>query len=130
MRAQTSAGPNARTHRASTTAESTPPLMPTTAPRRRRVWRTWRRKASTIRSVSAAGSRSRICLLNFIRCCVLTQIRPDANLNLVLVGYRGGNFETFHELAGQQLGGEKARPGPFLWFPQWDPPPQFRAPPV
>src|SRR5688572_894942 len=56
--------PNARTLSAATTALSTPPEIPITAPRRRKPARTWSRSAPAIRAASAAGSSLNTCLSN------------------------------------------------------------------
>src|SRR5438046_2345959 len=66
MTAMTFSGPNARTASANTTAESTPPLMPTTPPYRRRVFLTVWRSDWTMRSASRTGSMFRRCLLNLM----------------------------------------------------------------
>src|SRR4051794_10771337 len=55
-RASVRSAPKARARSAVTTALSTPPETPTTAPRRRSVPRTCSRSARTIRSLSASGS--------------------------------------------------------------------------
>src|SRR5260221_710474 len=111
MTATTFLGPNAWTQRASTTEESTPPLIPTTAPRRRRTFSTLRRNDWTMRPVSSAGSSASTFLVNCIMIFWCWHFGIETNSDGIGFGQGARHLEPRHEAMMQQLGGDDSNHG-------------------